>query len=206
MRIICIFVDYIIVPKNLFGGKKMDNGTLAFSRYINGDSDAFAEIVDNCNEKLIFYINRFVNDLDVSEEIAADCFVELIVHPKRFKFRSSILTYLFSIAHNKCVNYIRRNSKIKKVPLSECENISKEYKAFEDEIAKNESYRMLNAALNEINNNYREALHLLYFEELSYEDIAKVMNKTVKQIDNYCYRGKIALKLKLEEWGFLYEE
>ena len=37
-------------------------------------------------------------------------------------------------------------------------------------------------------------------------DIAKVMNKTVKQIDNYCYRGKIALKLKLEEWGFLYEE
>ena len=112
----------------------MDNATLAFSHYIEGDNDAFYEVVDLCNEKLIFYINRFINNLDISEEIAADCFVELVVHPKRFKYRSSILTYLLSIAHNKCVNYIRRNSKYKSVSLDEIVCISDEYKAFEDKI------------------------------------------------------------------------
>lgn len=184
----------------------MDNATLAFSHYIEGDNDAFYEVVDLCNEKLIFYINRFINNLDISEEIAADCFVELVVHPKRFKYRSSILTYLLSIAHNKCVNYIRRNSKYKSVSLDEIVCISDEYKAFEDKIIENERYKMLNIALDDLKEEYREVLHLLYFEELSYEEIAKIMKKSVKQIDNYCYRGKISLKKKLDEMGFIYEE
>lgn len=184
----------------------MDKATLAFSRYINGENEAFYEVVDECNERLIFYINRFINNLDISEEIAADCFVSLVICPKKFKFKSSVLTYLFSIAHNKCVNYFRRNSSVRIVPLDDYLKISDEYKAFEEKIIADEEYKMLNIALNELKKEYREVLHLLYYEELSYKEIAKIMNKSEKQIDNYCYRGKISLKKKLEEMGFVYEK
>ena len=92
------------------------------------------------------------------------------------------------------------------MPLDDYLKISDEYKAFEEKIIADEEYKMLNIALNELKKEYREVLHLLYYEELSYKEIAKIMNKSEKQIDNYCYRGKISLKKKLEEMGFVYEK
>ena len=45
------------------------------------------------------------------------------------------------------------------------------------------------------------ALYLVYFEELSYADTAKVMKKTTKQVDNLLYRGKAALRNLLGKDG-----
>jgi RNA polymerase sigma-70 factor (ECF subfamily) len=46
-----------------------------------------------------------------------------------------------------------------------------------------------------------EALYLMYFEDLSYEEIARVMKRTKKQVDNLLYRGKQRLRAILEEGG-----
>ena len=59
----------------------------------------------------------------------------------------------------------------------------------------------LRTALNGLREDYRTILHLLYFEELSYEQAAKVMKKSRKQIDNLAYRAKLALKVRLEKEG-----
>ena len=47
----------------------------------------------------------------------------------------------------------------------------------------------------------RIAVHLVYFEELSYEEAAKIMNKNAKQIDNLLYRAKNTLRATLGEKG-----
>ena len=46
-----------------------------------------------------------------------------------------------------------------------------------------------------------EALYLMYFEDLSYEEIARVMKVSKKQVDNLLYRGKKQLRAILEEGG-----
>ena len=48
---------------------------------------------------------------------------------------------------------------------------------------------------------YRVALHLVYFEGLSYEETGRIMKKGRKQVENYVYRGKRALREILEERG-----
>ena len=68
----------------------------------------------------------------------------------------------------------------------------------EDIFLREESARQLHCALNGLREEYRTVLHLLYFEELSYEEAAKVMKKSRKQIDNLVNRAKQALKARLE--------
>ena len=53
---------------------------------------------------------------------------------------------------------------------------------------------------------YREALYLVYFEDMSYRDAATVMNKSESQITKLVYRGKQSLKVILEQEGFTYAD
>ena len=50
----------------------MDNGASSYRRFLEGDLSAFEEIIDTYKDSLIFFINRYVSDLDLAEDIAAD--------------------------------------------------------------------------------------------------------------------------------------
>ena len=51
----------------------MGNGESSYHRFLNGDKSAFSEIIDLYRKNLIFFINRYLNNLSLSEEIAEDC-------------------------------------------------------------------------------------------------------------------------------------
>lgn len=61
-------------------------------------------------------------------------------------------------------------------------------------------------AMEELKNEYREALYLVYFEEMSYRQAAGVMGKTENQITKLIYRGKQNSKKILDRKGFTYED
>ena len=65
------------------------------------------------------------------------------------------------------------------------------------DIMEEDRRRRLYQALEEINPEYRQVLYLIYFEEMTPEEIGKVMNKNRKQIYNLADRGRRALKEKL---------
>ena len=62
-----------------------------------------------------------------------------------------------------------------------------------------ESRRELYSAMSTLPDDYRNALYLIYFEDMSHEEVAGVMHKSVKQVYNLVFRGKQALKKILEE-------
>lgn len=55
------------------------------------------------------------------------------------------------------------------------------------------------SAMEKLEPDYRQSLFLMYFEDMSYEQISKVMSKSIKQVTNLVYRGKKALRKILEE-------
>lgn len=183
----------------------MDNGASSYRRFLEGEDSAFSEILDMYRDSMIFFINRTINNLSVSEELAADSFAELLIHPKRYNFSVSLKTYLFTIAHNKMVSYIRKNSRFVMTDIEDITEKSVEYASFEEEIFKQEQKRLCHEALLKIPKDYRVVLHLLYFENMSYEEAGKIMNKSIKQITNLAYRGRNSMKKVLEEGGFVYE-
>lgn len=184
----------------------MDIGAEYYSRYLDGDESAFSYLIDEYRDKLIFFINRTVNNLDVAEEIAAEAFAVLIIHPGRYKNKVTFKTYLFAIAHNKMVDYIRHQKKYSMVDYEDAPQKSISYSGFEEDLLKEEQKSAINDALAKLQADYRQVLHLIYFEELSYEQSAIVMHKNKKQITNLVFRAKSALRDILQRGGFSYDE
>ncbi len=184
----------------------MNHGEESYRRFLQGDRAAFSELIDLYNESLIFFIRRFVFDLSTAEDIAEDCFVALIVHPHRYNFRISLKTYLFTIARNKAVDYIRHHQVIKEISLEETAEKSMEYISFEEEVLREERKREFHQALDMLKEEFKTVLHLIYFEEISYENTGRVMKKSRKQIENLAYRARKELKEILLEKGWNYEE
>ena len=183
----------------------MDNGAVLYLRYLDGDNDALEKLVETYNDSLIFYINGFVNNISVSEDIAADTFVELIVKKNRFRNDYMFKTWLFKIARNNAIDFLRKQSRRQSRPIEDLENELYDKETLENAIIKDEQSRQLHNAMATMHNEYRDVLHLIYFEDMSYDDAAAVLGKNGKQIKNLVYRAKQTLKLTLEKEGFIYE-
>lgn len=183
----------------------MKNGESSYHRFLNGEKDAFYEVVETYRQSLTFFINRYLSNLGEAEEIAEDCFVELIVHPRRYNFKTSLKTYLFTIARNKAIDRIRKNKFTLKESENALLNLNEDFSQFEEDFFREEAKRSLHNALDLLNSDYKTALHLVYFEDMSYEECARVMKKNLKQITNIIYRAKISLKKIMEKEGFRYE-
>ena len=103
---------------------RMDNGADSYRRYLDGEQEAFGEIVDLYRENLIFFIHRYVNNLDIAEDLAEDVFVELIVHPGRFEGKSSLKTFVFAIARNKAIDWLRKHKRMTLASIEDAEEIA----------------------------------------------------------------------------------
>ena len=176
----------------------MDNGESSYRRFLDGDESAFGELLDMYSENLIFFINRYVGNIAVAQEISEDVFVELLIHKRRYNFKTSLKTYLFTIARNKAVSYVRRAARRPEYAYEHIENEA-DIRSIEDEFIRKEQMRELHEALGKLNDDYKTVLHLIYFEDMSYDESAAVMKKNIKQIENLAYRARQALKKELEK-------
>ena len=70
----------------------MDNGARSYRRFLDGDERAFDEILTQYFDGLTFFINRYLHDVHASEDIAIDVLLQLIIHPHRYNFKTSLKT------------------------------------------------------------------------------------------------------------------
>ena len=179
----------------------MDNGACSYRRFLDGDESAFDEIMKELFDGLVFFINRYVYDIHTAEDLAIDVFSELIVHRRRYNFKVSMKTYLFMLGRSRALDHIRRRKVIPFVELSWADGLTDERDTPEEAFLADERKRSVNAALSRLPDEMRIAVHLVYFEEMSYEEAARIMKKNRKQVDNLLYRAKKELRILLGKDG-----
>ena len=184
----------------------MDNGASSYRRFLDGDDNGITEIVEIYKNGLILYLNGYVNNIFVAEELTEDTFFRLIIKKPKYSGKSTFKSWLYAIGRNVAIDYIRHNSKILNVPIDDVENYLIEEKTLEQSYIKEENMLIVNKALNELIPEYRNVLWLTYFEEFSNKETAIILKKTERQIKNLLYRARKALKSKLEKEGFEYDE
>lgn len=175
----------------------MGNGELCYRRFIEGDEEAFDEIMREYFDGLIFFINRYVSDIYAAEDIAIDVFAYVAANRKAYNFKVSLKTYLFMIGRSRALNYIKHRKRLAITALEDAEGLITERSAVEVSVLADEKKRQVNKVLSQLPDAMRLAVHLVYFEELSYEEAARVMKKNKKQIDNLLYRAKSLLRSEL---------
>lgn len=173
----------------------MDNGESSYRRYLEGDRAAFEDVVRLYLDSLVFFINRYVHDVYVAEDLAMDAFAYLLAHPKRYNFKASLKTYLFTLGRTRAIDYLRKRGKIVFTELKGAE--ADELNLLEEAVIANEEKRTLSRAVNALPDDMKAAVHLVYFEGQSYKQAASVLGKNEKQIANLLHRAKALLKEKL---------
>ena len=181
----------------------MGNGASSYRRFLNGDESAFDEIMKELFDNLVFFVDRYVHDTHAAEDIAIDVFSDLVVNKHRYNFKVSLKTYLFMLGRNRALNYIKHRKVITFVELTEADTASAEQKSLEEIVLADQRKKIVNNALSQLPEDMRVVIHLIYFEDLSYDEAAKVMKKNRKQIDNLLYRAKKELRTILGKDGEL---
>ena len=179
----------------------MDNGASSYRRFLDGDESAFDDIMNELFRNLVFFIDCYVHDIHTAEDIAIDTFSDLIVHKRRYNFKVTLKTYLFMIGRSRALDFIKRRKIVEFAPLNEAVDLTADEKQLEESVLEDERKIELNKAISELDVDMRVAVHLIYFEDMTYAQAAKVMKKSVKQVDNLLYRAKKELRIILGKDG-----
>ena len=183
----------------------MGNDADRYRRFLNGDDNELVVIIDTYYQGLSLYLNSIVKNICVAEEIMQDTFVRLAVKKPKFNGKSSFKTWLYAIARNTALKYLRECSRYTENPIDEAFQLSDETD-IEQQYLIEERKIQLHTAMKKLNPEYAQVLYLKYFEDFDSDSIAKIMKKSKRQVGDLIYRAKNALKSELERTGFIYEK
>ncbi len=183
----------------------MDNDAGRYRRFLDGDDNELVVLIDTYHEGLSLYLNNIVKNICLAEEIMQNTFVKLAVKKPKFSGKSSFKTWLYKIAGNCAIDYLRKMKKFSDISVDENFQMSDETD-IEANYIKEEQKKALHNAMKQLNPEYAQVLYLRYFEDFDTEEISIIMRKSKRQIGDLIYRAKQSLRTKLEKAGFIYEE
>ncbi len=171
----------------------------------DGDEAAFAALVDKYNRPILDYCRRLTGDAVAAEDLAQESFVKFYFALSSFELDKPVSPFLYRIAHNHCLDYLRK----KKVPtvsltMEDAETGDEvtldvaDTKLAPDELAhRAEVQAAIDDALAAMPPTYRGALVMRYREGLSYEDIAAALGLPLGTVKAHIHRGRLKLQQKL---------
>lgn len=174
----------------------------AYKLYINGDEDGAAVLVERYGDALIKYINGYIHDLADAEDLMIEAFTRIFAKERPISSADSMFkAYLYKTARNLALRHrLRRRMNILSTDDVDFELAGDD--SAHAAVFRDERDRLLASAMDKLRGEYREALYLVYFEEMSYREAARVMKRSEAQLTKLVYRGKQRLKTLLTEEGF----
>ena len=153
---------------------------------------------------------RMLRDATEAEDLAQNVFVQVYKSAHRYEVASKFSTWLFTIVRNLCLNEIRRRSRhpADSMDAAHPEQEDQPLHQFEDtktfsppdSLLQGELAEKIEQALGDLPENQRTAIALCRQDELSYEDIAKVLGCSLSATKSLIHRGRETLKQKLKPY------
>ncbi len=179
-------------------------------RVKRGDDAAFAELVDKYKQPVMSLVCRMIRDPAEAEDLAQNVFVQVHKSAHRYQASARFSTWLFTIARNLSLNEIRRRSRHPADSLETAFPESEDQPSRQlpdaqavepaESMLQSELGQKIEQALAELPEAQRTAIVLCRRDELSYEDIAKVMGCSLSATKSLIHRGRETLKQKLKPY------
>lgn len=177
---------------------------------IQGDTRAFEELVVQYHNKIYALAYRYMGNEEDAYDMAQEAFIKAFRSLRSFKGNSSFSTWLYRITTNVCLDELRRRKR-RIIPLSLDEPLAtREGDEVEKEIAdsspgadilyeQKEFARYIQGLLNEMKPEHKTAIVLRDVMELSYEEIAEVLNCSMGTVKSRISRAREVLRKKISE-------
>jgi len=158
------------------------------------DHQAFEDLVMAHRQDAERFAYKILRDVHACEDIVQDSFVALYINRKKYKKKYSIKTYLYTIIRNKCIDHVRKQSRL---IMTEDLMVTNE-ESPETLYLLKEKKTGLYKALDQIHKPYKLAIDLVDLEGLSYKEAAKIMDMSLSAFKVSLMRGRKQLKKQLE--------
>ena len=171
-----------------------------YAQFLKGDTTSYDKLMIRYGNSLTVYLYGYLKDWQEAEDLMIESFARMMVkkpsvRPGNFK------AYLFKTARNLSSRYHTRKTRLKTFSMEELTVETADQTLVEEMIVDQERNEVLHLCLERIDPELKEALWLVYMEDMSYAQAAEVMGVKIKRIDHLLTRGKAHMRRELEKEG-----
>ncbi|MCH7534958.1 MAG: sigma-70 family RNA polymerase sigma factor [Bacteroidetes bacterium] len=163
------------------------------------DQKAYAELMDRYRDSIYFMLLKMVNNRDDAEDLTIEAFGKAFKKLHQYAPDYAFSTWLFKIASNNCIDFIRKKKQImlsidKKVENEEGGEVTIDLKAEtldpEEKIIEKQKIIMMREVVHKLKPRYRELIELRYFSEFSYEEISDQLEIPLGTVKAQLFRAR----------------
>jgi RNA polymerase sigma factor (sigma-70 family) len=172
-----------------------------------GDPLAGRQFVDSYQVNVYNVCYGFLQNVHDAEDIAQEVFIEAIRNASKFRGDAKLSTWLYRIAVNRSLNHIRNNKKrrfwkeldsVFGFDIFSDRTNSYEPVTNEDELERKEQKLMIGEAIKSLPEKQRAAFTLNKLEDLSYAEVAEIMQTSLASVESLIHRARAGLQKKLK--------
>ncbi len=162
-----------------------------------GEHLAFAQLVERHNQRFYRLAFRYLNQRELAEDTVQEAFIQLWEKPKSFNLEQSLFTtWFYRVIINKCLDQKKRK---KPVALGDEQDFIDELRLdHEQSLIEKEQRHWLESAINALPNSQRTAVNLCFFDDLSNQQAANIMELSLKSLQSLIMRAKTKLKIQYQ--------
>jgi RNA polymerase sigma-70 factor (ECF subfamily) len=177
------------------------------ARIAKGDEDAFEILVNRHQTSILNLVYRFIGDRTQAKDLAQEVFIRVWKSVNTYKPEAKFTTWLYRIAINLCLNELKSGRRKKWFSFNQSgedgehtfeETLAASTPSAEDILLEKERSRQISDALQSLPDNQRMALVLKRYDNLSYQEIAKIIGCSVSAVESLLVRAKRTLQEKLK--------
>ena len=167
------------------------------ARVQKGESEAFAELIERYQAKLLRYGRKFLADPDDAVDIVQDIFIKTYANIQSFDTSRRFSPWIYRIAHNEFVNALKKRGASRTIFAFDIDTLFPHLAAAETaDSASLESdlRRSLEGHLEKLDAKYREPLILYYLESMDYKEISEILQIPVSTVGVRLARARAMLR------------
>ena len=170
------------------------------ARFQEGDEQAYTELVNRYRDKLMTFVYRFVNDMEQAEDIIQDTMLKLYTHKHYYRNIAKFSTWIYTIAGNLAKTELRKRKNRKVTNISQMGPEDRDYELPSvapetDEVVQSEYIeKKIQAAIQNLPLHFRTVTILRDIQELSYEEISKIVEVPLGTVKSRINRARLQLQ------------
>ncbi len=163
----------------------------AIERFLAGDASAFEELYHRYQPYVYNVVHGIVQNAEDARDVTQDVFLQVYDSLGRFRGGSAFSTWLYRVAVNAAITHVRKHKRHLQVPLDSLREFRADIDAEPEQQAQRaETQEAVQNALAQLPEQQRTALVLRYFQELSLEEMAEVLNCSVAAVKVRLHRAR----------------
>jgi len=166
-------------------------------RAIEGDQKAYADLLDRYRDAIYFMLLKMVNNPSDAEDLTIEAFGKAFKNIQQYTPNFAFSTWLFKIATNNCIDFIRRR-RTNHISIDHTDedhdsmpvNIQDDKPDPEENIINEQKIRMMREVVSRLKPRYRRLIELRYFNEYSYDEISEELELPIGTVKAQLFRAR----------------